>query len=379
MKQKQISKPNLSIHRTLKEKCQITVILLLVMLISMAITPSHENTDSNPVQENKKISVKNRSLGKGIRTKTFYAAVVDTNNTKWFLTENGIVSFDGKKWSKHNKNLKVPTEKLKGMAYEFSSYGPELWIASPQGATVASLPVDATTGATTYNTQNTTILSDNVLSVATGKGSLRWFGTDKGISAFLGNKWLTYSGFSYKREYPESLFRNFPITCMATSPDGNLVYAGTEGGGVARVFRNEVDGISGASVHSYWGPINMPSDKVYSICITPDGTQWYGTNNGVARHTGTKTLENWTVFNTNNGLVDNFVQAIAIDITGKMWFGTKGGVSVFDGTAWTSYSIKEGLHSNNILCITSDKNGILWLGTDNGVMSYNNGEFACYR
>ncbi|MBK7710646.1 MAG: hypothetical protein IPJ37_06685 [Bacteroidales bacterium] len=49
----------------------------------------------------------------------------------------------------------------------------------------------------------------------------------------------------------------------------------------------------------------MPSDTVYSICITRDGTQWIGTNNGVARHAGYNTLENWTVFNTANGLIDN--------------------------------------------------------------------------
>ena len=203
----------------------------------------------------------------------------------------------------------------------FSSYGPELWIATPQGATVASLPVDARTGATTYHTENTTILSDNVLSVAVGKGSLRWFGTDKGISAFRNKKWLTYS---YQRKYPEGLFRDFPITAMATTHDGDSLYVATNGAGVARVFRDKVDAISGASEYAQWGPIEMPSDKVYSICITPDGTQWFGTDRGVARHKGYNTLENWTVFNKENGLADNFVQAIAADKKGNYGSAPKG-------------------------------------------------------
>ena len=324
----------------------------------------------------KSISVVNRSFEDGILAKKFYSAAVDDDNTKWFLTDAGIVSYDGKKWSLHNKNRKLPVESMKDLAYDFSSYGPELWIASPLGATVASLPVDARSGATTYYTENSTILSDNVLSVAVGKGSLRWFGTDKGISAFRNKKWLTYS---YQRKYPEGLFKDFPITAMATSPDGDSLYVATKGAGVARVFRNKVDAISGASEYAQWGPIEMPSDSVYSICITPDGTQWFGTTMGAARHIGFNTLEKWTVFNKENGLVDNFVQAIACDAKGNLWFGTKGGVSVFDGTAWTSYSLKEGLSSNNILCITTDKKGVLWLGTDNGVISYNNGEFSNYR
>jgi ligand-binding sensor domain-containing protein len=43
----------------------------------------------------------------------------------------------------------------------------------------------------------------------------------------------------------------------------------------------------------------------------------------VAKHTGNNTLENWTVFTTEDGLADNFVQAIAADDNGKYWFGTK--------------------------------------------------------
>ncbi|MEI8225718.1 MAG: two-component regulator propeller domain-containing protein [Bacteroidota bacterium] len=369
-----VYKENRIIHE--KVRYLSTGLLTFGMIVIMAITPTHEKTGSTDIKGVQKISIVNRSFDEGFQAKTFHTAVVDDDNTKWFLTEVGIVSFDGKKWSTHNKNRKVPTENLKDFVYDLSSYGPELWIARSMGATVATLPVDARTGATTYYTENTTILSDNVLSVAIGKGSLRWFGTDKGISAFHNKKWLTYS---YQRKYPEGMFKDFPITTMATSPDGDSLYVATDGAGVARVYRDKVDAISGASEYAQWGPIEMPSDKVYSICITPDGTQWFGTDQGIARHTGYKTLENWTVFNTDNGLVDNFVQAVAVDSKGNLWFGTKGGVSVFDGSAWTSFTIKDGLNSNNILCITIDKNGIVWLGTDNGVLSYNNGEFVNYR
>ena len=316
------------------------------------------------------------SFGEGITSRTFYSAVVDDDNTKWFLTEGGIVSFDGKKWSMHNKNRKVSTENLKAVAFDISSYGRELWIATPKGATVATLPVDARSGATTYYFENSSISSDNVVSVAIGKSPLRWFGTDKGISAFYNKKWLTNS---YDRKYPEGMFRDFPITAMAASPDGDSLYVATDGGGVARVFRNDVDAISGASEYAQWGTINMPSDKVYSICITPDGIQWFGTDLGVARHVGYNTLKNWSVFNTDNGLVHNYVQAIAVDKKGKLWFGTKGGVSVFDGSSWTSFTENDGLNSNNILCITVDREGVVWLGTDKGVTSINNGKLTSYK
>jgi hypothetical protein len=337
---------------------------------------SPEKPKTKATTESKKITLTNRTLGENIQSRKFYAVTVDDENTKWFLTESGIVSFDGKTWVLHNKNGRILNQGLKSLNYDFSDFGSELWIATPQGATVASIPIDARSGATTYYLQNSPILSENVVSVAVGKGSLRWFGTDKGISAFFKDKWL---GNAYQRKYPESLFREYPITAMATSPDGDSLYVATAGAGVTRVFRNNVDAISGASEYAQWGPIEIPSDKVYSICITSDGTQWFGTDKGIARHVGYKTLENWTVFDTKNGLTDNFVQSIAADKDGNIWFGTRNGVSVFNGSGWTSYTEKDGLTDNNVRCIKVDKEGVVWLGTDNGVTSYAHREFTCYK
>ena len=295
----------------------------------------------------------------------------------WFLTEAGIVSFDGAKWTLHNKNRKVTATDMKDVVYDFSSYGPELWIASPMGATVVSTPVDAKSGATTYYLDNSKITSENVLAVAVGEKEMRWFGTDKGVSVFKSKQWLTNN---YDRKYPEGSFKDFPITAMATSVDGDTLYAGTMGGGVLRVFRNDVDAVSGASEYAAWGPILMPSDSVYSIHISTEGTQWFGTNRGVAKHTGFKTLEGWIIITSADGLVDDFVQAINSDSRGNIYFGTKNGLSVFDGTKWTSYKTEDGLAGNSILTIAVDKKDVVWLGTDNGVTHfYKNGKFVSYR
>ncbi|MGI6322271.1 MAG: ligand-binding sensor domain-containing protein [Bacteroidales bacterium] len=317
-----------------------------------------------------------RTFGKKIQAKKFYSVSVDDENTIWFLTEAGIISFDGKKWSLHNKNTRIPGSEVKDIEYVQTSAGRKILLASPEGATLASLPFGRKNPVNTFNTENSPLLSNNVISVATGTNSLSWIGTDKGISAVRDNKWLDYS---YLDQYPQELFNKHPITSIATSTDGDSLYVATLGVGVLRVYRNDVDGISGASDYARWGPIYMPSDNVYSICIAPDGTQWFGTDMGVARHTGYNTLANWTVFDTKNGLINNFVQAIAVDKEGKVWFGTKNGISVFDGSAWTAITEKEGLVSANVLCIAVDNKGVVWIGTDNGVSSVSNGVFTNYN
>jgi hypothetical protein len=349
--------------------------------VNIAATTTEIKTTTAPVDKTESAvnkggkfkSVVNRTFNKDFNAKKFYAAVVDDNNGKWFLTDIGIVSGG---FYQVAKNKNIPAGGLHDFIYELSDDGPGLFIASSQGAAVASLPIDSSTAVTTFNTKNSAILGNNVFSVITGRNNLRWFGTDKGISALYNKKWLTPA---YMRQYPEIMFKDFPITALATTLFGDTLYVATEGAGVSRVYRDNVDAITGASEYAQWGPIEMPSDKVYSLCVTRDGTQWLGTDLGAARHTGYNTLENWTVFNTENGLVDNFVQAIAEDAFGKLWFGTKAGVSVFDGTDWTSYTVNDGLISNNILFIMVDKNGIVYMGTDNGIMIYNDGQLICYR
>jgi ligand-binding sensor domain-containing protein len=317
-----------------------------------------------------------QTFGEGISSKKFYSSTIDKDNTVWFLTESGIVSFDGTKWTLHNKNQTVTTTGAQGIVYDFSSVGHELLLATDYGATVASLPIEAKSGANIFKPENSKILSNNVLALAIGQKEQRWFGTDKGISALVKGKWLNNS---YDDRYPETIFQIFPITSMATSINGDSLYIGSRGGGVMRVYRNDIDAVSGASEYVGWGPILMPSDTVYSIHISPDGTQWIGTKRGVAKHTGYKTLEGWTVFNTADGLADDIVQAISSDSKGNLYFGTKNGLSVFDGTKWTTYKTGDGLAGNSILTIAVDKKDCVWLGTDNGVSCLKGGKIISYR
>jgi hypothetical protein len=312
----------------------------------------------------------------GISAKTFYAALVDESNTKWFLSEAGIISFDGKSWTLYDKNKKVPTKDLKGLAYNPSSGLKELFVATPAGATIAALPINSKTNTSVLNMKNSPLKSDNIQSIAVGKKSLCWFATEKGISALYNNKWLKDS---YQDVFPDGLFKDAPISTIATNPAGDTLYIGTKGAGVARVYSKDLDAISGASEYAQWGPILLPSDKIYSMYIGPNGLKWFGTDMGVSKHTGSNTLEHWTTYTTKEGLVDNFVQAIAMDSKGNTWFGTRAGASLFDGTGWTSFTAKDGLNSDNILCIAVDKEGIVWLGTDKGVNSYTDGKFTSYR
>lgn len=315
-----------------------------------------------------------QKISDSFKAKKFYSATVDSQNKVWFLTDAGIVSYDGKAWSLHN-NPAVPSEGLKEIKFNATASGGELLLATASGAKVAALPLDANSKVESYAKANSQILSDNVLSVS-AKGNLKWFSTDKGISAFKDGKWLTNQ---YDNLIPDDIFEYFVVTSSAPSLTGDTLYAATTGAGVLRVFTGKVDAVSGASEYAEWGPIIMPSDNVLYIYLQPNGVQWLGTDKGIAKHTGYDTLDNWEVFDTESGLVDNEVRVINSDKKGNLWFGTKSGLSMFDGSKWTTYKTDSGLASNEVLSITVDGNDVVWVGTDNGVTCISNGKLVSFQ
>lgn len=355
------SKPNFK-KCTIKKLARITLFSLLTLIV----VPDVKS------QSNKSVS----PFGEGIVAKKFYASAVDNNNVVWFLTETGIVSFNGSIWMLHNKNPKISGSDIKDLDYATSENKQELWLSGPNGATVVTLPFSAESEVNTYTPENSKIADKSILATAISKMGMKWFGTEKGISAFKGNNWLAGD---YTDLYPEEIFQYFPLSSMATNLSGDTLYVGTLGGGLMRFYTDDIDAISGASQYAIWGPIIIPSDSVYSVYIAHDGTQWMGTNRGAAKHTGHSALEGWTIFNANNGLADDMVQAINSDTKGNFYFGTKNGLSVFDGTNFTTYKVENGLVSNNILTIAVDKNNAVWLGTDNGVTCIKNDELTSYQ
>lgn len=308
------------------------------------------------------------------------AIYVHTNGVKYFATGRGLASFDGMNWTVYQSNPDIATQNINAIAFEENTNGQELWLGTNNGVTVASLPIDALSGATTYTVSNTETLfpdspglaGDSVKVVKTDDKKIRWFGTNGGLSAFYESQ---FPEINYRSFYSSGFFADNRITSFGSS--GDTIYIGTKGGGVARMVSSSVDAITAASPYEIpWSA--LPSNNVLSV-FTDGAVQWYGTDEGLARHTGDQAKLNWESFYEEDGLINNEVQCIQKDNQGNMWFGTPSGLSRFDGTTWESYTTTDGLVSNNVLCIAIDIDGTLWFGTTNGVSSFDGNTWISYQ
>jgi ligand-binding sensor domain-containing protein len=110
------------------------------------------------------------------------------------------------------------------------------------------------------------------------------------------------------------------------------------------------------------------------VAVDSNNNKWFGTAAGVAKYDNTS----WTVYDTADGLIDNYTKCIAVDKNNNVWVGTDNGVSKFDGTTWTSYTVADSLIDNGVVHIAGDIDGSIWFATTVGVSKFDGSTWTNY-
>ncbi len=87
------------------------------------------------------------------------------------------------------------------------------------------------------------------------------------------------------------------------------------------------------------------------------------------------------VWQTQDGLPENTIQAFAQTPDHYLWIGTSGGLVRFDGARFVVFDRENTpqIHEDSIFCLTVSRDGSLWIGTDGGgLLRYQNGVFHPY-
>jgi signal transduction histidine kinase/ligand-binding sensor domain-containing protein len=109
----------------------------------------------------------------------------------------------------------------------------------------------------------------------------------------------------------------------------------------------------------------LPENSVTAIAQTKDGYLWLGTEGGLVRFDGLR----FTTFekNTTPGLGSNFVTSLLVDQKGTLWIGTYGGgLTCLREGRLQPFPFQKELASQSVLSLYEDRNGSLWIGTDGG-------------
>jgi ligand-binding sensor domain-containing protein len=120
--------------------------------------------------------------------------------------------------------------------------------------------------------------------------------------------------------------------------------------------------------------INFPNISYTCLYVDREGNVWEGTTHGLVKWTNGRQV----VYNTGNGLSNEYINTVFEDRHGNLWVGTQGGLNRFTRGRWTSFTEANGLTDNNVTSIVEDHEGSLWVCTWNGLNQFRDVDITVY-
>ncbi len=264
----------------------------------------------------------------------------------WLATENGLVRFDGVRFS----TLSSATDGLSHDYLNALEVGDDgsLWVGTYHGLS------HLTSGAFTTYTDRNGLTDSYVRCLARGGGHL-WIGGLRGLNRLENNRVTVDPRFT--GEY---------VQALEEARDGTL-WVATLGA---------LSHVKGAAVITYTSRDGLPPDVLISDLFEgSDGTLWIASGDGLGR------LANGVLsfFTTRDGLSSNSVSTVLEDRAGNVWVGTASGLDRFEAGRFSSLSRRNGMGEDAIESLYEDREGSLWIGLRSGGLSrLRDGRFATY-
>ncbi|MDR2949705.1 MAG: response regulator [Prevotella sp.] len=119
----------------------------------------------------------------------------------------------------------------------------------------------------------------------------------------------------------------------------------------------------------------FPSNTVDNIYKDTKGQMWIATGEGLVCFSSPEKIDEYTVFNEQNGILNSHIRAITEDKQGDIWISTNGGINRFmpSQNKFYNYNHYSGIPSGDFMSgsVTKDSKGTIFFGSQNGLCYFN--------
>ncbi len=319
-----------------------------------------------------------------------YALVETADGSLWAGTAAGLIRYKDGRFDRFGRAQGLPDEGVQSLCEDSDG---TLWIGT-LSAGVAMYRA----GQIRRQPGDPRLERGRVNSISCGRESV-WFATDDGLYELKGGRTARYAnanGLSSDR-----------VTAVLQDSSG-MVWAGTVNGldvlldgrftpirleqGVARsavhaIFEDrhgvlwvgtETAGIlrmEGGQITAYGERDGLPGTAVWSFEEDEDGNLWVGMFDA-----GLVSLSDglFVVYSSREGMAGDKVRCVYQASDGSIWIGTSGtGLARMTALhVFENYSVKDGLVNDVVRALAEDREGTLWIGTDAGLSAFRNGAFS---
>ncbi len=204
----------------------------------------------------------------------------------------------------------------------------------------------------------------DVIALFTGHDGTVWMGTEKGVYTSVNGRVRQESELNRRIGY-----NAFPNS-FCEDGQGRL-WIGTMVKGVAVLSKNR---------HDVTFLRGLPTSSVNQIIRTADGMMWIATHKGLVCVPNANQPNALLVYNTRQGLTDNFISAIEEGTDGNIWMSLNTGVSRFDRRSkrFSNFGFSSGLPMGNFVVksVVNMPDGMLLFGSPGGICEFRPSSFA---
>ena len=121
----------------------------------------------------------------------------------------------------------------------------------------------------------------------------------------------------------------------------------------------------------------LPQNPVWAIAQTTDGYLWVGTQQGLVRFDGMRfvAIDEKAPAELKHG----WISVLCAGRDGTLWIGSdNAGLWRFNDAVLTHFTEAEGLPGKRIRCLLEARDGALWIGTETGLARYREGKFTTF-
>ncbi len=213
---------------------------------------------------------------------------------------------------------------------------------------------------------NTSIGSNNIFSIFEDSDGNFWIGTMGGGLNLFDRTKGTFKRYDISNS---GIYTNY-VSAIIEDTKGELWLANEV---VVERFRVK-ENIFEHFVHKRDDTTSLSSTKIISIFKDSKKNIWIGTDAGLNLYQ--RETNNFKVYNTQDGLPDNFISSIIEDDKGDLWLGTNKGISRFvegitrpQRPVFKNYTYEDGLQGNsfNRRSVLKGRDGKLYFGGSNGL------------
>ncbi len=327
--------------------------LLLIFLLHHAPVGAFQGKGLDPSKEVSQYSRQTWTKKDGLPQNSVRAILQTTEGYLWLGTEEGLVRFDGSKFTTYNRR-NTPQLVSNFITWLYEGKDGVLWIGTSGG------------GVTTLKDRrfSTPYVGDlpskiPVRTMYQDKARNTWFSTPKGllcVAADSSKKW-----YSIKDGLSDNI-----VTSMVEDSAGHL-FVGSWGG--ISLFEK-------GRLCTYPLP-DGSTPSVKKLYVDRSGDLWILAGKGGVYAAGKNGFRR---FSKKEGLPGDEVGSICEDRVGAVWLGVygAGAVRLYDGQL-ARFSSEDGLSNDNVQSIAEDREGNLWIGTVGGGLNrLTNGTFTTF-